>query len=273
MHAFIASTGDQEHRGKQVSTMEFINSVLGIITPAFSGLLLSLFPPIVAFSVVSAAMLASGIPFLFVPNTAIPENAILPPAKSRQARIIMFTDGLRAAFFHFTWLLVLFETLGENFASFGGALAFSGLIGGAFGLIAGKSIDLGHGQRARQFAYGAMALAGIARAFGYPLPWPAILANAVAAIAWPMYGTVLNGRLYDLAKQSPCTLRYHVVAEGGWDMGTAIGCFAAAAMIALGLSYFWPLILSLAASAIGYWVLSRSFGVAATVKIANHPSS
>ncbi len=259
MHAFVAMSGDTEHRGKQVSTVEFINTLTGIIAPVVSGLLLNAFPPIVAFSVVAAAMLASALPFLMTENYRIAPEAVVPAAARRQARVIMFTDGLRAALFHYTFTLVLFITLRENFASLGGAMALSGLVGGLFGLFVGKSMDLGHGKKARQLAYGGMALAGVVRAIGYPLAWTAISANALAVLIWPMYGTVLNGRLYDLAKQSPCTLRYHVVAEGGWDLGTAVGCVIAATLFWFGFSAFWPLILSVAASAAGYVVISRSF--------------
>jgi MFS transporter, DHA1 family, inner membrane transport protein len=259
MHAFVAMSGDTEHRGKQVSTVEFINTLSGIGAPIMSGLLLSNFHPIVAFTVVAIVMLASGLPFLKLNNTRIANHAVVPAEARREARIIMFTDGLRAALFHYTFSLVLFITLGQNFAVFGGAIALAGLVGGLFGLFIGRSIDMGHGKRARQVAYGAMGVAGIVRAIGYPLPVTAIAASCLAVLAWPMYGTVMNGRLYDLAKQSPCTLRYHVVAEGGWDLGTATGCLIAAAMFWLGLPAFWPLILSVLASAAGYVVISRSF--------------
>jgi MFS transporter, DHA1 family, inner membrane transport protein len=268
LHAYIAMSGDTEHRGKQVSATEFINTIVGILAPIMSGLLLSNFPPIVAFSVIAMVMLASAMPFLFASNTQIAREAVVPQAARRQARSIMFTDGLRAALFHYTFTLVLFVTLGQSFAAFGGAMALSGLLGGLFGLFIGRSIDLGHGKKARTLAYGAMGLAGLVRAIGYPLPWTAITANSLAVIAWPMYATVMNGRLYDLAKQSPCTLRYHVVAEGGWDLGTAIGCTVAASLLWSGLSPFWPLSLSLVATVAGYLVLSRSFK-----ETQNHPSS
>ncbi len=259
MHAFVASSGDTEHRGKQVSTTEFINTVVGIAAPLMSGFLLTNFHPLVAFSVVATAMLASAVPFMFTPNAQIAPHAVVPREARNQARSIMFTDGLRAALFHYTFTLVLFKTLGENYAALGGAMALSGLLGGVFGLFIGRSIDLGHGKRARQIAYGSMAVAGLARAIGYPLPTTAIASNALAVIAWPMYGTVMNGRLYDLAKQSPCTLRYHVVAEGGWDLGTAVGCVLAATLFWFGLPAFWPLLGSVVASAVGYVVISRSF--------------
>ncbi len=270
LHAFIATSGDTEHRGKQVSTTEFINTIVGIAAPLMSGVLLNNFHPLVAFSVISAAMLASAVPFLFTANTQIAPQAEVPRDARRQARAIMFTDGLRAALFHYTFTLVLFITLGENYASLGGAMALSGLLGGLFGLFIGRSMDIGHGKHARQIAYGAMAFAGLARAIGYPLPSTAIATNALAVIAWPMYGTVLNGRLYDLAKQSPCTLRYHVVAEGGWDLGTAVGCTLAATLFWLGLPAFWPLMGSVVASAVGYIVISRSF---LDAKTRSHPSS
>jgi MFS transporter, DHA1 family, inner membrane transport protein len=81
-------------------------------------------------------------------------------------------------------------------------------------------------------------------------------------VAWPIYVTATNARVYNLARQSPCPLRYHVVAEGGWDLGTAISSFISAALIYYGFSYFWPLLVALIGCGIGYWILTGSFNSA-----------
>ena len=44
---------------------------------------------------------------------------------------LMAGDGFMAAGFHFTWLIALFPTLGENFTAFGGAAAAAALTGAA----------------------------------------------------------------------------------------------------------------------------------------------
>jgi MFS transporter, DHA1 family, inner membrane transport protein len=63
-----------------------------------------------------------------------------------------------------------------------------------------------------------------------------------------------------------CPLRYHVVAEGGWDLGTAIGCTLSAGLVYAGFSFFWPILLGLAGSALGYWVLVRNYEIGAAVR-------
>ena len=120
-------------------------------------------------------------------------------------------------------------------------------------------MHLGKGRRAAQIGFAVLAVAVIARAVGYPYVWSAVAANAAAAIAWPIYATAFNSRVYALAQQSPCPLRFHIVAKGGWDLGTATACFASAGLIYLGFGFFWPLLLALLACALGYFVLTRTF--------------
>jgi MFS transporter, DHA1 family, inner membrane transport protein len=258
-HAYVVLIGDGEHRGAQVSAMEFINVFIGIAAPLTTGLLLTWFVPVIAFGVVGLAMVASAIPLLFLPNLRIEPVAAMPRKTRRLARLVMFGDGLRAGAFHFTWAIALFITLGSSFAAYGGALSLAGIAGAAAGLFVGRSIDLGNGRRAAQIGFAMLAAAVLARAFGYPYPWSAVVANAMAAVAMPIYSTAFDARVYTLAQQSPCPLRFHIVAEGGWDLGTATACFTSAGLIYLGFSFFWPLMLALAACGLGYWVVTGSF--------------
>lgn len=258
-HAYVVLIGDGQHRGAQVSAMEFIGTFIGIVAPVTTGLLLTLFAPVVAFGVVGVAMVCSAIPLLYLPNLKIADQAAMPQQTRRTARLVMFTDGLRSGAFHFTWLIAMFITLGASFAAYGGALSLAGLAGAVMGLFIGKSIDLGNGRRAAQIGFAVLAIAVIARAVGYPYVWSAVAANAAAAIAWPIYATAFNSRVYALAQQSPCPLRFHIVAEGGWDLGTATACFASAGLIYLGFGFFWPLMLALVACALGYFVVTRTF--------------
>jgi MFS transporter, DHA1 family, inner membrane transport protein len=258
-HAYVVLIGDGEHRGAQVSAMEFVGTFMGIIAPVTTGLLLTWFAPIVAFGVVGLAMAASAIPLLFLPNLKIAPHADMPRETRRLARLVMFTDGLRAGAFYFTWLIALFITLGSSFAAYGGALSLAGIAGAATGLFVGRSIDLGNGRRAAQIGFAVVAIAVLARAFLYPYVWGAVLANALAAVAWPIYATAFNSRVYALAQHSPCPLRFHIVAEGGWDLGTTTACFTSAGLIYLGFGFFWPLMLALAACGLGYWVMTGSF--------------
>jgi MFS transporter, DHA1 family, inner membrane transport protein len=265
-HAYVSLIGDAEHRGKQSSAMEFIGMIMGVVAPIMTGTLLTYFNPLVAFGIVGLIMAASAIPLLYTPNIAISPDAIVPQETRRMARRIMFADGLRAGSFHFTWLIALFITLGSSFAVFGGAMSLAGLAGAMMGLMTGKLVDLGKGRRALQIGFMVLGVAILARAFGYAAVWSAVAANVIAVIVWPIYATATNSRIYDLAKQSPCPLRYHIVAEGGWDIGTAIGCLVSAILIYLGFSYFVPLLVALLGCGLGYWVLTKSFVTAQPAK-------
>jgi DHA1 family inner membrane transport protein len=67
--------------------------------------------------------------------------------------------------------------------------------------------------------------------------------------------------VYTLAKRSPCTLRFHVATEGGWDVGGAVGLLAAALAIGVGAPLSASILLSLAGIAAFIVMLRRYYGV------------
>jgi MFS transporter, DHA1 family, inner membrane transport protein len=215
--------------------------------------------PGAAFAIVGTAMMMAAIPIALGPDLRVVAQAEVPLHTRQVAWRTMFADGLRTAGAHFTWLIALFITLGEDFTAYGGALALAGVAGAAMGLVAGRSIDLGHGLRALQLGVGALAVAIAFRAIGSGAVWSAVLANAAAAVAWPAYATAQSSKLYDLAKQSPCALRYHVVAEGGWDAGVALGCTFAAVLVHFGFGFHWPIALGLVGCWLVYQALSPEY--------------
>ena len=258
-HSYVALMGDNHARGKQTSAVEVIGMGMGIVAPAVTGLLLTAFSPIVAFGTVALAMALSTVPVLLGPELAVAEKAEMPTEARRAARAILFADGLRSGSFHFTWLIALFITLGSSYAAFGGAMALSGLAGAVGGLLLGRAIDLGRGLGAVQIGFAALTVAAVARMFGWPVPLLAVAANAAAALAWPLYATAFNARVYNLARQSPCPLRFHIVAEGGWDLGTCLSCLAAAALLHMGFDYHLPLAIGVLACGLGYLTIARTF--------------
>jgi MFS transporter, DHA1 family, inner membrane transport protein len=258
-HAYVALIGNSEHSGSQASGMAFIGAIIGIVAPLASGLLLTFIGPVVTFAIVGIAMAAAAIPIYFGPDIDVAETAVVPASAKRTAWFAMFADGIRSGCFHFTWLIALFITLNSNYASYGGALALAGVVGAVMGLFVGKSIDLGNGKRALLIGVSALAVAVMCRALGYNAIWSAVAANAVAAMIWPVYETAFSSRMYNLSRQSPCPLRYHITAEGGWDAGTATGCLFSAAAIHLGFSFFWPLLAGLCGCVLLYLVLAPTF--------------
>ena len=65
--------------------------------------------------------------------------------------------------------------------------------------------------------------------------------------------------VYNQAKRSPCPLRFHVATEGGWDIGGASGCVAAATLSALGAPLSTTILLALAGVALGHFLLYRYY--------------
>lgn len=261
-HSYVALMGDNHARGAQTSAVETIGMLMGIGAPLVTGLLLTAFDPLVAFGTVALAMAVSAVPVLAGPELPVADRAEMPEATRREARLILFADGLRSGSFHFTWLIALFLTLGSNFGAFGGAMALSGLVGAVGALFLGRAIDLGRGLGAARIGFAALGAAAVARMFGWPFAGLAVGANVAAALAWPLYATAFNARVYTLARQSTCPLRFHIVAEGGWDLGTALSCLAAAALLQAGFGYHLPLAIGVLACALGYWTIARSFAPA-----------
>ena len=67
-----------------------------------------------------------------------------------------------------------------------------------------------------------------------------------------------------MAKHSPCTLRFHVATEGGWDFGGAAGCLVAAALTAAGLPLAIAILLSLGGIAASFVLLRGYYELAAS---------
>jgi hypothetical protein len=258
-HSWVALMGDNHARGRQTSAVEVIGMVMGIAAPAVTGVMLTVFSPLVAFGTVAVAMAVSALPVLGGPELAVAETAEMPPATRRAARLILFADGLRSGSFHFTWLIALFLTLGSNFAAFGGAMALTGLAGALAAVVLGRAIDLGKGLGAARIGFAALTVAAVARMLGWPAPGLAVAANVAAALAWPLYATAFNARVYTLARQSPCPLRFHIVAEGGWDLGTCLSCLAAAGLLQAGFGFHLPLAVGVLACLLGYWTIARTY--------------
>jgi MFS transporter, DHA1 family, inner membrane transport protein len=256
-HTYVAQLGNNENRGAQVSAMEFFGMIAGIAGPLLMAFLLTWFNPWVGFSLIAFAMMMAAVPFMFGPDFDVAKTAVLPKTTTSPARLLMITDGIRSAATHFVWLIALFITLSSSYMAFGGALALAGLTGAVMGLFVGKWIDIGKGAHAARVGYGAMVLSSVVKCFGFHIPWVAVSANALYSAAWPSYATSLNSQVYNQARRSACPLRFHVVAEGGWDIGMTIGCGLAAIMVYYGFGFFWPLALGIAGCGLGYVVLLR----------------
>jgi hypothetical protein len=230
-HAYFAALGDSEHRGHQTSMREAITALVGIASPLVTGWALVAFGAVAAFGVNAFMQVVSALPLFFTPQVIVARQAPGAFRASLAGVKLFFSDGWMQSGIVFVWQIALFLSLGENFLNFGGALAIAGLVGAIGGLFLGRHIDAGQGDRAVLLALGVVAIIVGARAASLGHPALAVLANALTPLALCLYTPTLMTAVYNLAKRSPCTLRFHVATEGGWDFGGAAGCLTAAALL------------------------------------------
>jgi hypothetical protein len=99
---------------------------------------------------------------------------------------------------------------------------------GVGGLLLGRLIDSGRGTRAVWYSVSLAALVITMRAGVLGNPTLAVAANALGSLVSCLYVPTLMTAVYNQAKRSPCVLRFHIAAEGGWDVGVTSGlCLAA----------------------------------------------
>ncbi|KRB42670.1 hypothetical protein [Phenylobacterium sp. Root700] len=263
-HAYFASLGDAEHRGHQVGAREAIAALVGIAAPLLTGWALVTLGPRVAFGATALALALSALPLLKTPNVLVAADAPGALHAAWPGVLMLAADGWTAAGYVFVWQIALFLSLGESFAAFGGAMALAAVAGAITGLLLGRFIDAGHGRRAVWLAAGTMAAALIFRATGYGHPAVAVVANAAGALVNAFYTPTMMTAVYNQAQASPCTLRFHVATEGGWDAGGAAGCLAAAGLLWAGAPLWAAILLSLLGTTAAFALLRRYYGAQAS---------
>ena len=172
---------------------------------------------------------------------------------------LFLCDGWIVGTGYFVWQIALFISLGENFLHFGGALALAALVGAIAGMFLGRTIDSGHGTRMVVVALGSYALLIALRAAALSEPWLAVAANALASVGSCLYAPTLMTAVYNQAQRAPCTLRFHVATEGGWDIGAASGLLIAAFLIWSGTPFPLVLLLPLIGLAAAFVQLRRYY--------------
>jgi MFS transporter, DHA1 family, inner membrane transport protein len=173
--------------------------------------------------------------------------------------LLFAADAWFAVGFVFVWQIALFLSLGESFSAFGGAMALSAVVGALSGMVLGRLIDTGHGTRAAWIALAALVITTLLRAVSYGNAPFAVLANASGALVGCLYVPALGTALYNQAKRSPCVLRFHIAAEGGWDLGGASALLIAAGLVAIGVPIGACILLSLLGAMAAFVLLRRYY--------------
>jgi hypothetical protein len=233
--------------------------MVGIVSPLLTGFALVQFGPQLAFGATACVLLIAALPLLATPDVRVAPEV---PGAFRAALSgvkLFLCDGWIVGTGYFVWQLALFLSLGENFLHFGGALALAALAGAIAGMFLGRTIDSGHGTRMTVFALAGYACLIVLRAAALREPWLAVAANALASVGSCLYAPTLMTAVYNQAKRAPCTLRFHVATEGGWDVGGAAGCLVAALLLWLGVKISIVLLLPLVGLAAAFVQLWRYY--------------
>jgi hypothetical protein len=258
-NSYFAVVGDAEHRGQQISAREALVTVVGIVAPLAGAWALLTIGPRWMFAMIAVIQILSAIPLIGAPN--VPVKASAPGAfiAARLGTVFFAIDGWFDGFFVYLWNIALFVTLGGSIAAYGGAMALAGLAGAVFGLLLGRHIDAGHGRRAVAIAFSVAAAIVLFRAVSIGSPFLAVIANAIAGFFWPLLIPTLGTATYNLAKASPCPLRFHIASEGGWDVGCFAACIVAAGLAASGVPLQVPFLLALTGAAASAALLWRYY--------------
>jgi MFS transporter, DHA1 family, inner membrane transport protein len=258
-NAYFAAIGDAEHRGHQIGAREALVAGAGILAPLAGAWALVTLGPRPMFAAVGLIQALAAIPLIGAPNVAVQPAAPGALRAARLGAILAAADGWFDTGFLIVWQIALFISLGRSFAAYGGAMALAGVVAAGSGLLLGRHVDAGNGRRAVVLAYALLAALVLLRALSLGSPWLAVAANALGALLGALM--LPNGTAtYNLAKASPCPLRFAMATEGGWDVGCFCACLASAALIAAGVSLSIAILLALPALAVAAPLLRRYFG-------------
>jgi hypothetical protein len=262
-HAYFAAVGDDEHRGGQVAVRTALMALVSIAAPLLGAWALTTGGPWLAFPAAAAVQVLAAVPLLGAPQVAVSEEA---PGGFRAAwfgSALMACDGVFAGGYHYVWQVALFLALGSSFTAYGGAMALAALVGTVFSLWIGKHIDAGKGRSAIVIAFVIAAGVLLLRGVSLGSPWLAVAANALGALVVAVWIPALMAPIYNLAKASPCPLRFSVATEGGWDIGCGVSCLVGAAIIWGGATYAAPILIGMAGVVMATALLWRRYGDAA----------
>jgi DHA1 family inner membrane transport protein len=259
-HAYFASMGEADDRGGQIGVREAAVALVGIAAPLMGAWGLTTLGSTATFWLVGVIQVLSVIPLIGLPNVAVKAAIDGPAGATRLALGLMVADGVFASAYHYIWLIALFVALSQSYLAFGAAWALAALVGAVSGVMLGRRIDMGHGRRMTWVAYGAAAIVVAMRAGSLDLPWLAVAANAVGSFLVAVVSPVLMTPVYNMAKASPCVMRFHIATEGAWDVGCFLGCVTAATMAWAGLPLGAPILLGLPAAVALVLMLGRYYG-------------
>jgi MFS family permease len=266
-HAYFAALGDEDHRGQQLGVREGVTALVGVVSPLVAAWLLVHYGPRAAFYTTGAIQALSAIPILWTPDIAVAPSKPGAYRAALSGAMLFISDGVVAAGYFITWQIALFLSLGQDLMAYGGALAVAALVGAVGGLFLGRLIDSGGGLRAVWYSVGLLALVIAMRALVLQSPALAIAANALGALVGCLYVPTMMTAVYNQAKRSPCVMRFHIAAEGGWDVGVSTGLAVASALVWAGYPIAWAILLSMVGAGSVFILLQRYYAANPSVDV------
>ena len=259
-HAFFAAVGEIELRGSQVAERQVLGALAGVLGPAAGGLMLAAFGPWPAFLAAFLIEIAAIVPLLYVIEPPIARKAAVGAyAAARTGVRLFFADGWICMGSGLAWSIMMFRALGARYDAFGGALAAAGLAGALGGMLLGRFIDRGHAMQSTLVNAAILAGSVIVKSLCEEAPIPIIAVAIGTTLLGGLYIPTLMTALYNQAKASPCPLRFHFAAEGGWDAGGTAACLVAAAICAADGPLELVVLLGLPMAGAQAWLLLASY--------------
>jgi len=259
-HAAVAALGDAEHRGSQLGMTQGLVTLVNVMSPALGGLALATYGPWAAFGVGGLIEVAAVLPLRNVAEVPIAPARLRDVVAAEQPGALLFlTDSWITTCVAVAWDVTVFRVLGGRYDAFGGTLAAAALCGALGGVVLGRLIDINRARHAGWINAGVCGVSVILRA-ACPETTPAVVLTAsLAAVLGALYSPSLMTAVYNDGKRADCPLRFQFVAEGYWDVGSALACLAAAVICVAGLPLQAVILLALPVVAVQAAMLNTRY--------------
>ena len=259
-HAFFASLGDIDHRGKQIGARQALSAIAAVIGPAAGGIMLTIFGPWIAFGAAFAVQVAAILPLLHIEEPKIaqpsPRGAF---AAASMGILLFFADGWIQSGAATAWTIIVFQALAARYDNFGGLLAVAALGGALGGMVLGHVIDMGHGRPSVWFNAVILATGLILQSISGRHPFAVVAITIGITLFSGLYLPYWMTAVYNAGKIAPCTFRFHFAAEGGWDAGGVLASLIAAAICTTRLPIEAVIVLALPMVAVQAWLVDASY--------------
>ena len=260
-HSCFASAASSGKLGGQVGFRQAVQAMTGVLGPPLGGLLLTYAGSWTGFVAAALVRLLSAAPLVGLAEPP-PVKRDPPPRAWSAARfgaLVFLSDGWVFCSAALPWSMVIFTSTGERFDAYGTALAAAALVGAFAGYRLGKGIDRGKGVRAVAVNLGASLVLLIAQGFCGTSPAMVVGVMILGSVLGGFSVPALLTAVYAQAREAPCTFRFQFAAEGGWDIGGALACFACAAVLRAGATPQTALLLAAPMLLAQAWLLHGDY--------------